>query len=204
MRNCRPLLAFFLVLLLAACSPAKPTFKGTDITGVEWGRDLTLQAHTGSRISTADFRGKLQVVFFGYTHCPDICSPTLAKLAAVRKALGPDAERVQVVFVTVDPANDTPQQMAAFLPKFDSSFVGLTGKPDEIAAAAKEYKIAYVPAAPSAHGSHGSHGASHPQVDHSSGVLVKDQAGKLRLLWKNDMAVADMEHDVRLLLKGSG
>lgn len=179
---------------LAACSPSKPTFKGTDVTGVQWGQDITLRSQTGERASTADFRGKLIVVFFGYTHCPDICTPTLAKLAALRKALGSEAQAVQVVFVTVDPAHDTPEQLAAFLPKFDPTFVGLTGKPDEIAAAAKEYKIAYVPA--SGHG--------HPQVDHGSAILVKDAAGKLRLLWKNDMSIDDMAHDVRLLLQQGG
>lgn len=177
-------------LVLAACSPGKPTFKGTDVTGVQWGQDITLQSQSGKSASTADFRGKLVVVFFGYSHCPDICTPTLAKLAALRKSLGNEAQAVQVVFVTVDPAHDTPEQLAAFLPKFDSTFVGLTGKPEEIAAAAKEYKIAYVPAS----------GQEHPQIDHASGILVKDATGKLRLLWKNDMSIDDMAHDVRLLL----
>jgi protein SCO1 len=180
-----------LAIAVAACSPSKPTFKGTDVTGVQWGQDITLQSQTGKPASTADFRGKLVVVFFGYSHCPDICTPTLAKLAALRKTLGNEAQAVQVVFVTVDPAHDTPEQLAGFLPKFDPTFVGLTGKPEEIAAAAKEYKIAYVPA--SGHG--------HPQVDHGSAILVKDAAGKLRLLWKNDISIEDMAHDVKLLLK---
>lgn len=179
---------------VVACAPNKPTFKGTDISGAAWGNDVTLQAQTGKPVSTVDFRGKILIVFFGYSHCPDVCSPTLAKLAAVRKALGADAERVQVVFITVDPVHDTPQQLASFLPTFDPTFVGLTGKPEEIAAAAHEYKIAYVPA---------SKDSPHPEIDHSSGIIVKDAAGKTRLLWKNEIAVNDMVDDVRLLLKQS-
>ncbi len=191
----RSLWIFCLLLLLAACTPSKPTFKGMDVTGVDWGGDITLQGHTGKPVSTADFRGKVLVLFFGYTHCPDICAPTLAKLAALHKALGADSDRMQVLFVTVDPAHDTPQQLADFVPKFDRTFVGLTCKPEEIAAAARAYKIAYVPA---------SADAPHPQIDHSSGMVVKDADGKVRLLWKNEMPVEDMAYDVRLLLKQGG
>jgi protein SCO1/2 len=190
--SCRGLFAFCLVLTLAACSPSKPTFKGADITGVDWGGDVRLQAHTGERVSTASFRGKLLILFFGYSHCPDVCSPTLAKLAMLRKALRQEGERVQVIFITVDPAHDTAQQLAGFVPKFDRSFIGLTGTPEEIAVAAREYKIGYAPRPvdPAA------------QIDHSSGIFVKDASGKLRLLWRNDISVDDMEHDVRLLMGG--
>jgi protein SCO1 len=187
----RALLAAGVALLLAACPPSKSTFIGSDITGVDWGGDLSLRAHTGERVSLAGFRGKLVILFFGYSLCPDICSPTLAKLAALRKSLGADGERVQVVFITVDPAHDTVQQLAAFVPRFDPSFIGLTGEPAEIAAAARDYKIAYAPS------------AADPtkQIDHSSGIFVKDASGKIRLLWRNDISVEDMEHDVRLLLR---
>ena len=179
-----------LALVVAACVPATPTFKGSDLTGVDWGGDVVLQAHTGERVSTRDFQGKLVVLFFGYSQCPDICSPTLAKLALLRKSLGPEASRVQVVFISVDPVHDTPQQLATFVPKFDPSFVALTGKPDQIAAAAREFKILYAP------------NSNDPMasIDHSSGIFVKDASGKLRLLWRNDISVEDMEHDVRLLL----
>lgn len=187
-RSCQ----WFGVLLLAgavACTPAKPAFKGEDITGVNWGGDVRLPAHTGREVSTADFRGKLVVLFFGYTHCPDICAPTLAKLAVVRKELGSDADRLQVLFVTVDPAHDSAAQLAGFVPKFDPTFIGLTGTPEQIASVAHEYKIAYAP------------GSDPELVEHSSGILVKDGSGKLRLLWKNNMAAADMMHDVRLLMQ---
>lgn len=201
--------AWLLLLPLLGCTPAKPTFKGTDVTGIEWGGDIALQAHTGQRVSTADFRGKLLVLFFGYTHCPDICGPTLAKLAHLRQALGPDAERLQVIFVTVDPARDTPEQLAAYLAKFHPSFVGLRGSPEELTAAAREYKVLAQPVSGHAGGQPDPHAAHAPKqmavlIEHSGTLFVKDAAGRLRLLWKNDTPVADMEHDVRLLLRSAG
>ncbi|MFL6650487.1 MAG: SCO family protein [Sulfurifustaceae bacterium] len=188
----RRCLQWSVALLLAAavaCSPTKPEFKGADITGVDWGGDVRLQAHTGNEVSTADFRGKVLVLFFGYTHCPDICAPTLAKLAAVRKELGSDGNRLQVLFITVDPAHDNAAQLAGFVPKFDPSFIGLTGTPEQLAAVARAHKVAYTP------------GSDPEQVEHSSGILVKDGNGKLRLLWQNNTSVSDMTHDVRLLLQ---
>ena len=195
MQTIRPILALLAIALLAACtSPQPPVFRGTDLSMVDWGKDVTLTAHTGERISTAAFRGKVTVLFFGYTHCPDICAPTLTKLAMVRKALDADADRLQVLFVTVDPAHDTPAQLAAFVPKFDPSFIGLTGTPAEIGAVAAEYKVAYA-ATPADK-------RRQTLIDHSGGMLVKDATGKLRLLFKNEMPAADMTADLRQLLKG--
>lgn len=189
---------FFLVFLLlsaflVACSPPAPTFKSMDITGVEWGGDFTLTAHTGKTIKASDFSGKVVVMFFGYTNCPDICAPTLVKLDQVMKRLGEDAKNVQVLFVTVDPEHDTVKQLAGFIPPFNPSFIGLTGTDKEIAAMASEYKVAY-----------GKNSQSKPGqilVDHATGILVKDKKGKLRLLVKNSVTVEDLEHDVRVLLK---
>ena len=185
--------AVFLLLavLLAACTPPAPVFKATDISGVDWGSGyFELTAHTGQRAKAADFQGKVVVMFFGFTHCPDVCPPTMAKLAVLMKRLGDDAQRVQVLFVTVDPENDTVKQLAGFVPQFHPSFIGLTGTDKEIAAVASEYKVAYSknPKTPAL-------------VDHSTGILVKDAKGKLRLLVKNDVPVEDLEHDVRVLLK---
>src|SRR5687767_2990032 len=117
------LLALATLSLLWACAPPE-SYKGTDITGVTWGGDFELTAHTGKRSKSSDYRGKLTVIFFGYTHCPDICAPTLVKLAQSMRALGADAERVQVFFITVDPKHDTPAQLAKFVPAFHPSFVG--------------------------------------------------------------------------------
>jgi protein SCO1/2 len=179
-----------LMLSVAACTPA-PTFKATDISGVDWGSgDFELTAHTGKPAKAADFKGKVVIMFFGFTHCPDICPPTMAKLAMLMKHLGDDAQRVQVLFVTVDPENDTVKQLAGFVPQFYPSFIGLTGSDKEIAAVASEYKVAY-----------GTNPKNPTYVDHSTGILVKDAKGKLRLLVKNDVPVEDLEHDVRVLLK---
>ena len=182
---------FLLALLLAACTPPAPTFKSTDISGVDWGSgDFVLTAHTGKPVRAADFRGKVTVMFFGFTHCPDVCPPTMAKLAVLMKRLGDDAQRVQVLFITVDPENDTVKQLAGFVPQFHPSFIGLTGTDKEIAAVAAEYKVAY-----------GQNPKNPAVVDHSTGILIKDAMGKLRLLVKNDVPMEDLEHDVRVLLK---
>ena len=185
--------AVFLLLavLLAACSPPAPAFKATDISGVDWGSgDFELTAHTGKPAKATDFQGKVVIMFFGFTHCPDVCPPTMAKLAVLMKRLGDDARRVQVLFVTVDPENDTVKQLAGFVPQFNPTFIGLTGTDKEIAAVASEYKVAY-----------GKNPKNPTLVDHSTGILVKDVKGKLRLLVKNDVPVEDLEHDVRVLLK---
>ena len=188
-------IAFLLVaLFIAACAPAKPAFKGTDISGVEWGGDFELTAHTGERVPAAAFRGKVLVLFFGYTHCPDICAPTLARLAHLMKRLDADAARVQVLFVTVDPKHDTVAQLAGFVPKFHPSFLGLTGSEREIAKVAQDYKVAYAANPKDASGQF--------LVDHAGGMMVKDATGRLRLLFRNDAPVDDLVHDVRLLLKG--
>jgi protein SCO1 len=178
-------------LALLGCTEPVPTFKGTDVSRAAWGGDVTLQAHTGKPVSTADFRGKVLLLFFGYTHCPDICAPTLTKLAAVRQRLGADADKVQVLFVSVDSAHDTPQVVGRFVAQFDPSFIGLRGDAAEIAAVAREYKVAYA----------ATHAAAHAMVEHSGNVLVKDANGKLRLLFRNEASAADIEHDLRLLLK---
>jgi len=185
--------AVFLLLavLLAACTPPAPVFKATDISGVDWGSGyFELTAHTGQRAKAADFQGKVVVMFFGFTHCPDVCPPTMAKLAVLMKRLGDDAQRVQVLFITVDPENDTVKQLAGFVPQFNPTFIGLTGTDKEIAVVASEYKVAY-----------GKNPKTPALVDHSTGILVKDAKGKLRLLVKNDVPVEDLEHDVRVLLK---
>jgi protein SCO1 len=191
------LLVFYAATIaITGCAPAPPAFKSLDIGSVDWGKDFELTAHTGERVSTATFRGKVLVMFFGYTHCPDICAPTLSKLAQVNKRLGEDAGRVQVLFVTVDPEHDTVEQLAGFVPKFDPSFIGFTGTDQEIAAVAEEYKIGYQKTPNST--------ASQTQIVHSGGLMVKDAGGKLRLLIKNHATVDEIEHDVILLLSEKG
>lgn len=185
----RSMLLAAVVVMASACTDSKPAFKATDISAVEWGKDFELTAHTGKRMKLSEFHGKLLVLFFGYTHCPDICSPTLAQLARVQERLGAEAGRVQVLFVSVDPAHDTPAQLAGFIPKFHPSFIGLTGSDAEIRAVTADYKIAYQA------------GQVADSIDHSGGVYVKDARGRLRLYLKQGASAEDMLHDLRLLLK---
>ena len=122
----RATVAALLVLAVAACGPAAPKFQGSDITGINYGRDFRLNDHTGKPRTLADFRGKVVVLFFGYTQCPDVCPTTLSELAATMQKLGPDAERVQVVFVTVDPERDTADLLSRYVPAFNPASSGST------------------------------------------------------------------------------
>ena len=188
-------LALGLGLLLAACSPIpNAEFKGTDITGVDFGRQLNLTDHNGVRRSLDDFRGKLIVLFFGYTHCPDVCPTTLADVAMALRQLPPEsAARVQVLFVSVDPERDTPELLKAYVPYFDPAFLGLHGTPEEVAAAAKEFRIAYR--------KHVEPGAAGYLVDHTAGSYVLDGKGRLRLFLPFAQSAPDIAHDLDLLLK---
>jgi protein SCO1/2 len=183
-----------LALLLAACSPEAPKFRSTDITGAEFGRTLELTGHDGKPRTLADFRGKAVVLFFGYTHCPDICPTTLADMAAVMKQLGPDAARVQVLFVTVDPQRDTPELMAKYVPAFDASFLGLSGDAAATQRAAKEFRVFYEQRPGGAPGAY--------TVDHSAQSYVLDAQGRLRLFVRHDRIAQDLAEDLRVLLKG--
>jgi len=182
-----------MVLLVAACSPQTPKFRSTDIAGADFGKELALTAPDGKPRSLADFRGKLVVLFFGYTHCPDVCPTTLADLAAVMKQLGADASRVQVLFVTVDPERDTPEVLANYVPAFDASFLGLSGDSAATQRAAKEFKIFYEKRPGGAPGAY--------TVDHSAQSYVLDGQGRLRLFVRQDRIAQDLAEDLRTLLK---
>lgn len=188
-------LALVLLVFAAGCSPRVPVekFKSADITGASWGRDFHLTDQNGKPRSLVDFKGKVVLLFFGYTHCPDVCPTTLAKLAQVRKSLGTDAGRVQVLFVTVDPARDTPQRLVQYLAQFNPSFVGLWGNETAIAQTAKAFKVAH-----EIHHDTQGHGTT---VDHSGGVYAFDSRGRLRLYISQGEPAADIAHDIRLLLK---
>lgn len=178
-----------LVVGLAGCNPAPEPFRGTAVDNVSWGKDFDLTAQNGKRFDSGSLRGKVLVVFFGYTHCPDICAPTLAKLVQARQQLGADAGQVQVLFITVDPAHDTPQQLKSFLAGFDSSFIGLTGTLDEVQAVAAEHK-SYFKAE--------DHGE---RVTHTGTLYLKDRNGRMRVLVREDSSVEDLVHDLRLLIR---
>jgi protein SCO1/2 len=182
-------------LLAAGChNDGQPKFESTDVTGAALGRELLLTAHDGRKVTLIDFRGKVLVVFFGFTHCPDVCPTALYKFATVLKALGPDAQRVQVVLVTVDPERDTPETLAQYVTAFDPAFLGLTGDADAIARTAREFRVVYEKQAGSSPDSY--------TVDHSSGAYVYDPEGRLRLYVSAQQESRSLEHDIRLLLAG--
>ena len=178
---------------LAACSPDAPKFRSTDITGAEFGGSLALTGHDGKPRTLADFRGKAVVLFFGFTHCPDICPTTLADMAGVLKQLGPDSDRVQLLFVTVDPERDTPQVLAQYVPAFDPRFLGLYGDVAATQRAAQEFKIFFEKR---------KSGDSY-SVDHSGQSYVIDPQGRLRLFVRHDRIAQDLAEDLRTLLRNS-
>jgi len=192
----RWLAALLLVLFSqAACSPSPaPEFKGTDISGADFGRQLELTDHNGVRRSLEDFRGKLIVLFFGYTHCPDVCPTTLSDVAMAFRQMQPgEVARVQVLFVSVDPERDTPAMLKEYVPYFHPSFLGLYGSPGEVAAAAREFRIVYR--------KHVEPGATGYLVDHTAGSYVLDGRGRLRLFLPFAQPAPDIAHDLRLLLR---
>jgi len=179
------------VLALAACQPSGPKFKSTDITGADYGKALALTGHDGKLRTLADFSGKVVVLAFGFTHCPDICPTTLADLAGVLKSLGADAERVQVLFVTLDPERDSREVLAKYVPAFDPRFLGLYGDLGATQRVAKEFKV-FFEKQPT--------GATYT-VNHSAQSYVLDRDGRLRLFVKHDRIAADLPDDLRTLLR---
>ncbi len=181
------------VVLLAGCTDdAVPKFKLTDVTGASFGRTLALTDHNGKPRTLADFKGKVVTVFFGFTHCPDVCPTTLGEMAMVMKELGADAGRLQVLFVTVDPERDTPEVLQRYVPAFHPSFLGMTGSAEDIARTAKEFKIFYQKQV--------SPGGGY-SMDHSAGTYIIDGQGRLRLFAQYGAGAPALLHDIRLLLK---
>jgi protein SCO1/2 len=184
-----------LAVLGAGCDKLQdkpPAFHNTDVTGVDYGKGFTLTDHTGKQRTLQDFRGKLVVMFFGYTQCPDVCPTTMSEMAAVMKELGPSAEDVQVLFVTVDPERDTQELLSHYVPAFDKRFIGLYGNAEQTAKVAKEFKVFY---AKQPGGDPGSY-----TVDHTAGSYVFDRQGQLRLFIRHNQGPAIIAHDLRQLL----
>ncbi len=178
---------------LTACGEQKPVFSSIDITGADYGKAVALADHNGQVRHLSDFAGKVVVVFFGYTQCPDVCPTTLAELAEVKKLLGKDGDRVQGLFVTVDPERDTPELLKAYMANFDASFLALRPTPEELAAVAKEFKIYYkkVPGA----------SATSYTMDHSAGSYVYDSKGQLRLFTRYGSGASVLAADIAQLLR---
>jgi protein SCO1 len=183
-----------LVSLLAGCdraaSPA--AFQAIDITGAEYARDFDLTDADGRRRHLADFKGKIAVVFFGYTQCPDVCPTTMLELAAVKKALGADGARVQGIFVTIDPERDTAELLKAYVANFDTDFVALRGSAEETKAVAKHFKVFYAKVPGKTEGSY--------TMDHTAGSYVFDAQGRVRLFTRYGSGAEALAHDLKLLL----
>jgi protein SCO1/2 len=179
--------------LLAACDAGGPQFRSTDITGVGYGQSLALTDHHGKARRLEDFRGKAVVLFFGFARCPDVCPTTLADMAQVMRQLGPLADRVQVLFVTVDPERDTQAALAKYVPAFDKRFVGLRGDLEATRAAAKEFKVYFAQRPAERPGEYA--------VDHSAQSYVIDPAGRLRLFVRHERIAEDLAPDLRTLLQ---
>ncbi|MBT9455955.1 MAG: SCO family protein [Burkholderiaceae bacterium] len=184
---------------LAACDKLgvggagnKPVFKGVDITGAEYARTLNMNDQMGQPRTLGDFKGKVVVVFFGYTQCPDVCPTTLAELAQVKKLLGADGERVQGVFVTIDPERDTAELLKAYVANFDPGFVALRGTPDQTAAAAKEFKVFFAKVPGKTPDSY--------TMDHTAASFLFDAQGKVRVFSRYGAGAQVLADDLKILL----
>jgi len=195
----RALLACLLALAaaMAGCSrdPGAPLFRSTDVTGADFGRDFQLADFDGHPRRLSDFRGSVAVVFFGYTHCPDVCPTTLSELASAIKQLGPDGGRVQVLFITADPERDTNEVLKQYVTAFNPRFVGLRGTPEQTAQVAKAFKV-LIQKNPGTD-------PNNYTVDHSAGTYVYDPSGRLRLYVAYGQGAQVFAHDIALLLKSS-
>ena len=179
--------------LFASCTESKPQFGAVDITGADYAKDFQLTDHNGQPRSLKDFAGKVVVLFFGYTQCPDVCPTTMAELAEVKKQLGKDGDRLQVLFVTVDPDRDTPQVLKGYMANFDPSFIALRGTPEQLSAMAKDYKVYYKK-------TEGKTPSSYT-MDHSAASYVYDPQGRLRLYTRYGSGPQALVSDIQLLLK---
>lgn len=186
-----------LILLLFGCGRSQaPQFKSTDVTGAEFGRDFALTDHDGKPRRLADFKGRVVVVFFGFTHCPDVCPTALAQMAKTLKSLDPeDARRVQVLFITVDPERDSPAVLRDYVTAFNPEFLALTGSVDDIARTTREFKVLAAKTAESSPGNY--------SVDHSTQTFVYDANNRLRLFVSHSKIEEVLGHDLKQLLNAS-
>lgn len=178
---------------LAACKPNKLSFSSVDVTGADYGKGFELSDHNGRVRHLTDFAGKVVVIFFGYTQCPDVCPATMIELAQVKKLLGADGERLQALFVTLDPERDTPDLLKAYMVNFDPMFLALRPTPEQLPVLAKDFKIYYKKVAGKTADSY--------TMDHSAGSYIFDTKGQLRLFTRYGSGAPVLAADIALLLK---
>lgn len=179
--------------LVSGCTESKPQFQAIDLTGADYAKDFHLTDQNGQVRTLKDFKGKLVVLFFGYTQCPDVCPTTMAELAQARKLLGPDGEKVQGLLVTIDPERDTPELLKAYMTNFDPSFLALRGSPEQLAALAKDFKVFYKKVDGKTPGTY--------TMDHSAASYVYDTQGRLRLYTRYGTGPQALASDLKLLLQ---
>ena len=181
--------------MLVACQQTAPTppFHATDITGASFGRGFELTDHNGQTRKLTDFRGKMVALFFGYTHCPDVCPTTLSEFALALKTLGADANRVQVLFITLDPERDTLELLKHYVPAFNPTFLGLRPNAGQLKGLASEYKVVYQKTPGGDKAEYG--------IDHSANTYIYDRQGRLRLLMPYASDLDAIVHDLRALLR---
>ncbi|HYW58542.1 MAG TPA: SCO family protein [Polaromonas sp.] len=179
--------------LLGACSESKLQFHSIDITGADYAQDFSLTDHNGQLRSLKDFQGKVVIVFFGFTQCPDVCPTSMAELAEIKKLLGKDGDRLQGLFVTLDPERDTQEVLKAYMANFDATFLALRPELEKLPQLAKDFKIFYKKV-------DGKTPTSYT-LEHSAGSYVFDQQGRVRLYSRYGSGAAGLASDVKLLLK---
>jgi protein SCO1/2 len=187
--------ALALAAMLAACSAEKPAFKAIDITGATYAQQLELPDVGGQKRSLAEFKGKVAIVFFGYAQCPDVCPGTLAEIADARQRLGADGDRIQPVFVTVDPERDTAPVLKEYVASFGPDVVALRGDLEQTQAAAKAFKVFFAKVPGKEPGSY--------TIDHTAGAYVFDREGRVRLFVRYGSGTEALVHDLKLLLAGA-
>ena len=186
-------LGLALLAPLAACNKPPVSYNAVDITGANYGHALSLPDADGRTRTLADFNGKIVVVFFGFTQCPDVCPSTLAELAQAKKNLGADGDKVQGVFITIDPARDTPEVLKGYVTSFDPGFVALRGSPEQTASTAKDFKVYYAKVPGKTEGSY--------SMDHTAGSYVFDGKGRVRLFTRHGSGVDALTSDLKQLIK---
>ena len=179
--------------LLAACSPDKSAFKSIDLTGADYAQGFSLPDHNGQTRTLKDFAGKIVVVFFGFTQCPDVCPTSMAELAQVKLQLGKDGDRLQGIFITLDPERDTPELLKAYMANFDPSFLALRPTLAQLPQVSKDFKIYYKKVESKTPGSY--------TLDHSAGSYIYDTKGQLRLYSRYGAGAEALASDIALLLK---
>lgn len=181
--------------LLTACSPDKPQFQSIDLTGADYAQGFSLADHNGQQRTLKDFAGKVVVVFFGFTQCPDVCPTSMAELAQVKKLLGPDGDKLQAIFITVDPERDTAELLKPYMGNFDPSFLALRPTLEQLPQVGKDFKLYYKKVEGKTPGSY--------TMDHSAGSYIFDGKGRIRLYSRYGAGAEVLASDIRLLLKNS-